>query len=104
MLSRVKKNDVVIVTSGKDKGKQGQVIAVDPKRDTVLVKGIRVVTRHVKARTNREQNKIVHEEASMPLCKVMPVCPSCKKACRVQVRIAEGAPKARICNRCKEAF
>jgi large subunit ribosomal protein L24 len=104
MLSRVKKNDTVFVMSGKDKGKQGHVISVDHKNDLVLVKDVGIIVRHVKPQRSGEKGKIVREEKSIPLCKVMPICPSCKKACRVQVRFLEGDNKARVCNRCKEAF
>lgn len=104
MLSRVKKNDTVLVLSGKDKGRQGLVISVDPKKDLVLVKDVGIVTRHVKPRRTGEKGGLVKEEASVPLCKVMPVCPSCKKPCRVQIKFLENNDKTRICHRCKEAF
>lgn len=104
MLSRVKKDDTVFVLSGKDKGKHGVVIAVDHKHDRVLVKNVGITTRHVKAKKAGEKSKIVKEESFIPLCKVMPVCSSCKKACRVQVRFLEDGEKTRTCHRCKEAF
>lgn len=104
MLARIKKDDLVAVASGRDKGKQGHVIAVDKKTGKVLVKGLMLVTRHKKARRQGEKSKIEKEESYIPFCKVMPVCPSCKKGCRVQVRVLEGDKKARVCQRCKEAF
>lgn len=104
MLSRVKKNDTVLVLSGKDKGKQGLVISVDPKKDLVLVKDVGIVTRHVKARRTGEKGGLKKEEGYIPLSRVMPMCPSCKKPCRVQVKFLENNDKARICHRCKEAF
>lgn len=104
MLSRVKKNDTVCVLSGKDKGKQGLVIAVDQKNDRVLVKDVAVVTRHKKARKQGERSEVVKEESYIPLCKVMPVCPSCKQACRVRIRILEDAAKTRACHRCNDTF
>lgn len=104
MLSRVRKNDTVLVLSGRDKGKQGRVIEVDPKKDLVLVKDVGVVTHHVKPRRMGDKGKIVKEERAMPLCKVMPICPACKKACRVQVKFLEDQAKARACHRCKETF
>lgn len=104
MLSRVKKNDTVLVLSGKDKGKQGSVISVDPKKDLVLVKDVGIITRHVKARRAGEKGGLVKEESYIPLCRVMPVCPSCKRPCRVQVKFLEDENKTRICHRCKEAF
>ena|SRR3990172_11041498 len=106
MLSRIRKNDMVVVLSGKDKGKQGLVISVDPKKECVIVKDVGVVTRHLKAKTAGEKSRILKEESPISLCKIMPICPSCKKACRVQVRFLDGTnqAKTRNCNRCKEAF
>jgi large subunit ribosomal protein L24 len=107
MLSRVKKDDVVLVISGKDKGKQGQVIYVDTKKSTIMVKGVNIVTKHVKAKKQGDKSGIIAEEVAIPLAKVMPICTSCKKSCRVQVRLLEGGDKGkkvRICHRCKEAF
>lgn len=104
MLNRIKKDDKVVVLQGKDRGKQGVVIDINSKKGEVLVKGINIVTKHRKARKSDEKSKIVKEEKFVPLCKVMPVCASCKKACRVQVKLMEENKKARVCHRCKEAF
>lgn len=104
MMSRVKKNDSVIVLSGRDKGKQGLVINVDHKNGNVIVKDVELVTRHVKARKAGEKSGIVKQERYIPLYKVMPVCPSCNKPCRVQIKFLESNDKARVCHRCKEAF
>lgn len=104
MLSRIKKNDSVVVLSGKDKGKQGLVISVDQKNGSALVKDVNSVTHHVKPRKAGEKGRIVKEERPVMLCKIMPICPSCKKPCRVQVRFHEGSEKARACSRCKETF
>lgn len=104
MLARIKKDDLVVIISGKDRGKQGHIIAIDNKKNGVLVKGLGMVTRHEKARRQGEKSKIVKEEALVPFCKVMPICSSCKKPCRTQVRVLEDRKKARVCHRCKEAF
>ncbi len=104
MLNRVKKNDTVVVISGRDKGKQGQIIKVDSKKKLILVKDVGVVTRHIKARKSGEKSRIAKEEGFITFCKVMPVCPSCKKACRIQTKFLEDRKKTRICHRCKEAF
>ena len=104
MLSRIKKNDTVVVLSGKDKGKRGQVLSVDKKKDLVLVKDVAIVVRHMKAKKAGEKSKITREESSLPLCKVMPICSACKNPCRVQVKLLEQGEKVRVCARCKEAF
>ena len=104
MLSRIKQNDSVIVISGKDKGKNGAVLKINNKKNSALVKGICIVTKHVKARKSGDKSKISKEETYIPLCKIMPLCKSCKKACRIQVKYLEDGKKVRICHRCKEAF
>jgi large subunit ribosomal protein L24 len=104
MLRRIKKDDSVMVMSGRDKGKQGQVIKIDSRKRRVLIKDVCVVTRHIKARRSGEQSRIAKEETFIDLCKVMPVCPSCKKACRIQVKSLEEGEMVRVCHRCKEAF
>lgn len=104
MVARVKKNDTVWVTSGKDKGVQGTLLEVLPKEKKVVVKGVAIVTRHVKPRRQGDVAGIRKEEAYIAMAKVMPVCPSCKKPCRVQIKIIEGGIKARSCHRCKEVF
>lgn len=104
MLSRVKKNDTVVVVSGKDKGKQGQVLSIDTKKGRAFVKDVGIVTRHVKAKKAGEKSRIVKEESGVQLCKLMPVCSACKKPCRTQVKLLEQGSKTRSCVRCKEAF
>lgn len=104
MLARVKKNDKVFVISGKDKGKQGTVLAVYPKDDTVLVQGVSVVTRHVKPTKQGQKGGIVKEERSLCTAKVMPICSACKKPCRIQVKQLDTGKNVRICGRCKETF
>jgi len=104
MLARVKKNDTIIVLSGKDKEKQGKVIAILKKKGKILVKGIAVVTRHVKARKAGDFTGIRKEESFINLSNVMPVCTSCKKPCRINSKLFDTGKKVRICNRCKEIF
>lgn len=104
MVARVKKNDTVVVLSGKDRGKTGTVIDILPKKDKVMVKGVGVITRHVKARRQGEVAGIKQEEQFIPLTKVMPVCVSCNKPCRVNLAILEDGSGVRTCNRCKEKF
>jgi len=102
MLSRVKKNDLVMVIAGKDKGKQGRVIAVDRKSDLVKVKGIAIVTRHMKARSAKEQSKIVKDERFIPMCKVMPLCPTTSKPCRIRTKVLADGKKVRVSHRSGE--
>lgn len=103
MVARIKEKDTVVVISGKDKDQQGVVIDIDTKHDKVLVKGVGIVTRHVKARKQGDIAGIKKQEAYLKMSQVMPICSSCKKACRVMTKIvAETGKRSRACNRCKE--
>lgn len=104
MLARVKKNDTVKVLSGKDKGKEGTVIAILPKKGKVMVKGVSIITKHVKARKAGDVAGIKKQEQYIDCSKVMPVCGSCKKACRIRVKNLDNGKKARVCCHCSESF
>ena len=95
----IKKGDEVVVLSGKDKGKQGKVLSVNPEAGKVVVEGVSVATRHQKARRQGEEGGIVKKETPIYACKVMTVCPKCNKATRVAHKIVDGK-KVRVCKHC----
>ena len=101
-MARVKRNDMVIVLSGKDRGKKGVVLKVDSEKNRIMVKGAGIVIKHVKARRQGEVSGIKKEESWLVLSKVMPLCSACKKPCRVNALFLEDGKKVRTCNRCKE--
>ena len=95
----IKKDDVVVVLSGKDKGKQGKVLEVMPKERMVVVEKINMVSRHTKPRRQGDQGGIIQKEAPLYACKVQRVCPKCNKGTRVAHKI-EGDKKIRVCKHC----
>ena len=95
----VKKDDTVVVISGKDKGKQGKVLGTVPSESKVVVEGINMVTCHVKPRKQGETGGIVQREAALYASKVQVVCPKCGKGTRVAHKIADGK-KSRVCKHC----
>jgi large subunit ribosomal protein L24 len=95
----VKKNDTVVVLSGKDKGKQGKVLSVDPKAGKVVVEKVSVASRHQKPRTQGEEGGIIQKETPIYACKVMTVCPKCNKPTRVAHKM-NGDKKVRVCKHC----
>lgn len=101
---RIKKNDKIVIISGKDKDKTGKVIEILPKKDRVIVNGLGLVTKHAKARKQGEAGGIKQRESSIHISKVMPVCTSCDKPARVNVKSVENGARVRICNKCEEAF
>jgi len=98
----VKTGDTVVVLSGKDKGKQGKVLAVSPKEGKVIVEKVNMVSKHVKPRRMGEPGGIIQAEGAMYACKVQLVCPRCKKPTRIGHKLFEDGTKARICVKCGE--
>ena len=84
----IKKDDLVVVLSGKDKGKQGKVLAVMPKESKVIVEKVNVVSRHTKPRKQGEEGGILKKEA-----------PIYNKPTRIGHKV-EGGKKVRICKKC----
>ncbi len=95
----IKKDDLVVVLSGKDKGKQGKILEVMPKASKVIVEGVNVVSRHTKPRKQGDQGGILKKEAPIYACKVQKVCPHCNKPTRIGHKV-EGDKKVRICKKC----
>ena len=103
----IRKDDLVVVLSGKDKGKQGKdkgkqgkVLEVMPKSGKVVVEKINVVSRHTKPRKQGEQGGILKKEAPIYACKVQRVCPKCNKPTRPAHKLLEGGKKVRVCKKC----
>ena len=99
MAMNIKKGDTVVVLSGKDKGKQGEVLGTIPASLKVVVKDTNMVTCHVKPRRQGEEGGIVKREAAIAACKVQVVCPKCSKATRISYKITDGK-KTRVCKHC----
>lgn len=96
----VKKNDTVLVLSGKDAGKQGKVLMASPKVGKVIVEGVQVVTKHQKSRGVGMPGGIIHQEAPIASSKVMLVCDKCSKPTRIGHKILENGAKTRVCKKC----
>lgn len=104
MLQRIKKNDLVYVLSGKDKGMTGSVIALDLAASKVLVKGVNIVTKHIKPQRKGEKGSIVKEEKFISLSNVMPVCPETNKPCRVRTQTGADGKRVRVSVRSGQSF
>ena len=96
----IKKNDKVIVLSGRDKGKTGEVLSADPKAGKVVVQGVSVATKHQKPRKQGEEGGIIKVETPIYACKVMVVCPKCNKPTRVAHKVGADGKKVRVCKHC----
>jgi large subunit ribosomal protein L24 len=101
----IKKNDTVVVLSGKDKGKQGKVLSTMPTVGKVLVEGINMADCHVRATRQGQESGIIRKALPMRANKVMVVCPKCGKATRIgHVVVTENGKNksVRTCKKCGE--
>ena len=96
---RIRKGDNVQVLSGNDKGKTGEVLEVIQKDDKVVVKGVNVRKKHVKARKQGDESGIISVECAIPASKVNVVCPKCGKVTKVGYRVDKDK-KVRVCKKC----
>jgi large subunit ribosomal protein L24 len=96
---KVKKNDTVLVLTGKDAGKTAKVLVAIPKSGKVVVDGINVQKKHKKARSAQEVSSIQNQSGAIDASNVMVVCPVCNKATRVAYKV-EGDKKVRLCKKC----
>ena len=98
----VKKNDTVLVISGREKGKQGKVVAVSLKESKIMIEGINMVSKHMKPRSAGQEGGIIRTEGAMYACKAQLVCPKCSKPTRVSHKILDSGEKQRSCKKCGE--
>ncbi len=98
----VRKNDKVLVISGKDKDKIGEVLKVNPKKNSVIVSGINIVSKHKKPSKDNMQGGIIKVEAAIKAAKVMLYCEDCKRTTRIKYEFLEDGSKIRVCRHCKK--
>ncbi len=99
---KIKKDDKVIVITGKDKGKIGGVLNVDSEKGRVLVEKINVVKRHAKPSMQTGQGGIIEKEAPLDISNIKLVCNKCTESTRIGHRRLEDSSKVRVCKKCGE--
>jgi len=99
---RLKKNDLVEVITGKERGKTGKILKVYREKNQVLVEKVNMIKRHTRPSPTSGQGGIVEKEAPMKVCKVMLICPKCATATRFSLTQTGEGKKARVCRKCKE--
>lgn len=96
----IRKNDTVMVTTGKDRGKTGKVLSIILKSQRAFVEKLNMVKRHQKPTQNMKQGGIVEKEAPIHLSNLMVYCGKCKKGVRAGVKVAKDGNKTRVCRKC----
>ena len=95
----IKKNDTVMVISGKERGKSGRVFRVMPGEGKVLVEKLNIIKRHTRPSATNRQGGIIEKEAPIQTSNVMVICKKCNKPTRVSHSF-EGDVKVRVCKKC----
>jgi len=101
---QIKKNDLVVVRTGKERGKRGKVLRVLPEKLKAVVEKVNVVKRHARPSQKMRQGGIVEKEAPVPIANLMVICPKCDKTVRVRKKTLEDRTKVRVCNKCGDVL
>lgn len=96
---KIKKNDTVLIISGKDKGKQGKVLKVLPKEGKIMIEGVNLVKKHRRPKTEKEQGQVVEIPKPIDASNAKLVCPKCNQSSRVGYKMTE-QDKFRVCKKC----
>jgi len=98
---KFKKNDAVIITAGKDKGKKGKIEKVFPRQGKVLVPGLNLYKKHTKPRGQKQPGGIIDIARPFPVGNVAFLCPKCNQPTRLGYQLS-GKTKQRFCRKCKQ--
>lgn len=101
-MAKIRKDDIVLVIAGKDRGMRGRVRQVWPRENRVVVEGVNVAKHHLKPRGMARQAGIVEMEAPLDISNVMLVCDKCDSPTRVGMRYLDDGRKVRYCKSCGE--
>jgi large subunit ribosomal protein L24 len=100
----VKKDDNVIVITGKDKGKKGRVIAAYPRQNRVLIEGVNMVKKHTRPSQANPQGGIIEQEAAIHVSNVMHIDPKSGKPTRIGYKVLDSGKKVRIAKKSGEVI
>ncbi len=99
---QIKKNDTVLVMTGKEKGKRGRVIAVYPRENRILIEKLNMIKRHTRPNQQLRQGGIVEKESPISASNVKLICKRCDKPTTVSRQAQGEGPRVRVCKECQE--
>jgi large subunit ribosomal protein L24 len=101
---KIRKNDMVMVVTGRERGKTGKVMRVIPDEGRVIIERLHIVKRHSKPRGATSPGGIIEKESSSDISNVMIMCDRCNAPVRVGIKAAVDGEKSRACRRCGEVI
>ena len=96
---KIKNEDIVLMISGKDRGKKSKVIKVFPKENKIIVEGVNLRKKHVRPKKEGEKGQVVEIAAPFDVSNAKLICPKCKEAVRIGYKVV-GKNKFRVCKKC----
>ena len=103
-MQKIKKNDIVQITKGKDKGKQAKVISIVKEGSRAIVEGLNLFKKHKRQSRQDQKGGIISIEMPVSISNLMIFCKHCSKPSRVGAMILKDGTKSRFCKACKEAL
>lgn len=101
---RIRAGDTVLVIAGRDKGKTGRVERNLPRKDSVVVEGVNMVTKHMRARPGVRQSGRIQMEAPLHVSNVVLVCNKCNQPTKPRIAFLETGSRVRSCVKCQEVI
>ncbi len=101
---RIRAGDMVLVIAGRDKGKTGRVDRNLPARERVVVEGVNIVTKHMRARPGVRQSGRIQMEAPLHVSNVVLICNKCNQPTRPRIAFLETGSRVRSCTKCQEVI
>jgi large subunit ribosomal protein L24 len=98
----IKRDDIVMVIAGKEKGKTGKVLRVIPKENRAVVEKVNIIKKHVRPNTNNPQGGIIEREAPIHISNLLLLCNSCNNGVRIGRKVLDNGMKVRYCKKCNE--
>ena len=99
---KIKKDDKVIILSGKYKSKKGKVLKAIPKDGRIIVEGVNIVKKHRRPKKQGEKGQRIEVASPIDISNAMLICPKCGKNTRVGYKVLENKEKVRICKKCNQ--
>ena len=102
--NKIRKDDMVYVISGKDKGKTGKVLKVLPKKGRALVENVNFIYKHMRPTQQHQQGGFIQREGPIEITNLQVICNKCSKPTRIEFSILEDGRKVRVCKKCGEVM
>ncbi len=100
---KIRKNDVVKIIAGEERGKTGKVLSVDRVSGRILVEGVNYIWKHLRRSQQHPHGARIQKESPLEVSNVQVLCQSCSKPTRVQIQRLEDGGRARLCRKCRQA-